>query len=231
MTLATEGTAADAAAMRADMRTRVMLVDDHPLVRIGLAHLISAEADFHLCAQAGTVGEVPALVLAHDPDVIVLDLMLRDGSGLDLLKHLVMQFPHLLVLVLSMNDQRVYAKRCIDAGAKGYLMKEEASDLVITALRTVAAGSVFLSPTFAGTAGPDFAHRGPGKVLPISTLTDREMRVFELIGSGLPTRAIAGRLALSEKTVETHKANIKRKLGIEHSAELARLAIAWNQTQ
>jgi len=225
MTLATEGTAADATAMRADMRTRVMLVDDHPLVRIGLAHLISAEADFHLCAQAGTVGEVPALVLAHDPDVVVLDLMLRDGSGLDLLKHLVVQFPHLLVLVLSMNDQRVYAKRCIDAGAKGYLMKEEASDLVITALRTVAAGSVFLSPTM---PSPD---RGPGKALPISTLTDREMRVFELIGSGLPTRAIAGRLELSEKTVETHKANIKKKLGIEHSAELARLAIAWNQTQ
>jgi DNA-binding NarL/FixJ family response regulator len=217
----------DNAPLRVDMRMRVMLVDDHPLVRIGLAHLIDAEAGFVICAQAGSIGEVPDLITRHDPDVIVLDLMLRDGSGLELMKRLLVHFPHLLILVLSMNDQRVYAKRCIDAGAKGYLMKEEASDLVITALRTVAGGGIFVSPSMAAPA----PGAGPATGLPIASLSDREMRVFELIGTGLPTRVIAARLELSEKTVEAHKANIKKKLGIEHSAELARLAIAWSQTQ
>jgi DNA-binding NarL/FixJ family response regulator len=209
--------------MAIDLRTRVMLVDDHPLVRIGLAHLVAADPAFLVCAQAGGVGEVPALVREHDPDVLVLDLMLRDGSGLDLLKRLLVDVPHLNLLVLSMNDQRVYAQRCLDAGARGYLMKEEASDLVIAALRAVAGGGIFLSPSMPERdAAPN--------TVPVAALSDREMRVFELIGAGLPTRAIAARLDLSGKTVETHQANIKKKLGIEHAAELVRLAIAWSHT-
>jgi DNA-binding NarL/FixJ family response regulator len=165
---------------------------------------------------------VRARILEADPDAVVLDLMLKDGSGLELLKALLEEFPHLRVLVLSMHDQRVYAERCIKAGARGYLMKEEASDLVIQALRTVAAGGIFLSPSL--------SRPGPNARAPLETLSDREMRVFELVGAGLPTRVIAERLALSDKTVEAHKANIKKKLAIEHAAELAKVAREWVET-
>jgi DNA-binding NarL/FixJ family response regulator len=149
--------------------------------------------------------------------------MLKDGSGLDLLKALLLEFPHLNVLVLSMHDQRVYAERCLKAGAKGYLMKEEAAELVVQALRVVADGGIFTSPSLRA------ASHDSGR-LPLEQLSNREMRVFELVGDGLPTRAIAERLALSDKTVEAHKANIKKKLGIDHAPELARLAVAWRET-
>jgi DNA-binding NarL/FixJ family response regulator len=208
--------------MTLDGRTRELLVDDHPLVRVGLARLIDAEPALMVCGQAGSLAEVAPLVRAVDPDVAVLDLMLRGCSGLELLKALLGEFPHLRVLVLSMHDQRVYAERCIKAGARGYLMKEEAADLVIAALRTVAEGGVFLSPSLAAAGAQGRA--------PIERLSDREMRIFELVGEGLPTRVIAARLALSDKTVEAHKAHIKDKLGIGSAAELAKLAITWRET-
>jgi DNA-binding NarL/FixJ family response regulator len=154
--------------------------------------------------------------------VVVLDLMLKQGNGLDLLKDLLREFPHLHILVLSMHDQRVYAERCLKAGAKGYLMKEEAADLVHAALQAVANGERFLSPSLGAAGG---AER-----LPLEQLSDREMQVFELIGSGLPTRAIAARLLLSDKTVEAHKAHIKKKLGIASVQELVHLAQAWRET-
>jgi DNA-binding NarL/FixJ family response regulator len=208
--------------MTLDARTRVLLVDDHPLVRVGLARLIESEPTLMVCGQAGSLAEVRGLIVQVDPDAVVLDLMLKDGSGLELLKSLLREFPHLRVLVLSMHDQRVYAERCIKAGARGYLMKEEASELAIQALRSVAAGGVFLSPSL--------SRPGAHARAPLESLSDREMRVFELVGEGLPTRAIAERLALSDKTVEAHKANIKKKLGIGHAAELARVARAWVET-
>ncbi len=208
--------------MNFQLRTRVVLVDDHPLVRLGLAHLIATNPALEVCAQAGTVDEVPPLIRRHDPDVVVLDLMLRSGNGLDLLKSLLVEFPHLNILVLSMLDQRVYAERCLKAGAKGYLMKEEAADLVVAALHAVSQGERFISPSLKNARG--------STRLPLEQLSDREMQVFELIGSSLPTRAIAERLALSDKTVEAHKANIKRKLGIEHAQELVRLASSWHET-
>ncbi len=208
--------------MSLELRTRVILVDDHPLVRLGLAHLIASNPTLEVCAQAGMVSEVPPLIRLHDPDVVVLDLMLKAGNGLDLLKSLLVEFPHLNILVLSMLDQRVYAERCIKAGAKGYLMKEEASDLVVAALHAVSQGEQFLSPSF---------ERSRGIVrLPLERLSDRELQIFELIGSSLPTRVIAERLVVSDKTVEAHKANIKRKLGIEHAQELVRLASSWRET-
>lgn len=208
--------------MNLQLRTRVILVDDHPLVRVGLAHLIAANPTLEVCAQAGMVSEVPPLIRRHDPDVVVLDLMLKTGNGLDLLKSLLVEFPHLNILVLSMLDQRVYAERCIKAGAKGYLMKEEAADLVVAALHAVSQGEQFLSPSF---------ERSRGTVrLPLERLSDRELQIFELIGSSLPTRVIAERLVVSDKTVEAHKANIKRKLGIEHAQELVRLASSWRET-
>ena len=207
--------------MAIDSRPRILLADDHQLVRMGLKQMLTADGGFVVVAEADAGAQLEPLVREHDPDVLVLDLQLRDGSALDRIAPLVASFPHLAILVLSMHDQRVYAERCLKLGAKGYLMKEEAAELVASAIRAVADGKSFLSPSLGSQS-----RGGP----PIERLSDRELQVFELTGDGLPTRAIAARLELSEKTVEAHKANIKKKLGIEHGTELARLAMAWRET-
>lgn len=208
--------------MAIDARPRVLIADDHQLVRMGLKQMLAGGGDFVLVGEAESGAQLEGLVREHDPDVLVLDLQLRDGSALERIAPLLAAFPHLAILVLSMHDQRVYAERCLKLGAKGYLMKEEAAELVADAIRTVASGRTFLSPSLGSRAGGG----GP----PIERLSDRELQVFELTGDGLPTRAVAARLGLSEKTVEAHKANMKKKLGIEHGTELARLAMAWRET-
>jgi DNA-binding NarL/FixJ family response regulator len=207
--------------MSLDTRPRILLADDHQLLRMGLKQMLTADGGFVVVAECDSGAQLEPLVREHDPDVLLLDLQLRDGSALERIAPLIAAFPHLAILVLSMHDQRVYAERCLKLGAKGYLMKEEAADQVANALRTIADGGTFLSPSL--NIGP---RQGP----PIERLSDRELQVFELTGDGLPTRAIAARLELSEKTVEAHKANIKKKLGIEHGTELARLAMAWRST-
>lgn len=206
--------------MAIDHRPRVLLADDHQILRLGLARLLAGDGGFVVVGECAAGGALAGLVREHDPDVVVLDLQLADGSAIERIPQLLREFPHLAILVLSMHDQRVYAERCLRLGAKGYLMKEEAAERILEALRAVAAGSVWLSPTCASGAG------APG----IAQLSDRELQVFELTGDGLPTRAIAARLELSEKTVEAHKANIKRKLGIDSGTQLARLAIAWRES-
>jgi DNA-binding NarL/FixJ family response regulator len=207
--------------MAIDLRPRVMLADDHELVRLGLRQLLERDGGFVVVAEAEAGHQLESLLRKHDPDVLVLDLQLRDGSALERLPVLVQDFPHLAVLALSMHDQRVYAERCLRLGAKGYLMKEEAATQVVQAIHAVAQGGTFLPASLDGGM-----HQGP----PIGRLTDRELQVFELIGDGLPTRAIAARLVLSDKTVEAHKGNIRKKLGLEHGTELVRLAMAWRET-
>lgn len=208
--------------MAIDTRPRVLLADDHQLVRMGLRNLLESDGGFVVLGEVAAGTELQPFIAEHDPDVLVLDLQLRDGSALERIQPLVAAFPHLAILVLSMHDQRVYAERCLKLGAKGYLMKEEAAASIVEAIKAVAAGQQYLSRTFA--AGT------PGKGPPIERLSDRELQVFELTGDGLPTRVVAERLGLSEKTVEAHKANIKRKLGIEHGTELARLAMSWRES-
>ncbi len=207
--------------MSGPLTIRVLLVDDHPLVRQGLSHLIGGQDGMEVCGQAAAAGEGQFMVRELNPDVVVLDLMLGRGNGLELIKSLLDEFPHLHILVLSMHGYRVYAERCLRAGAKGYLRKEDAADQVVEALRTVARGEHY--PKQHALAG---AAASPIEA-PLARLSDREMRVFELIGSGLPTRAIATQLALSDKTVEAHKANLKRKLSLAHGSELVRVATEW----
>lgn len=207
--------------MAIDHRPRILIADDHQLLRMGLGQVLAADGGFVVVGECAAGSELEPLIRQHDPDVLVLDLQLRDGSALERIAPLVAAFPHLAILVLSMHDQRVYAERCLKLGAKGYLMKEEAAALITSAIRSVADGRTFLSPTLAGAM-----ESAP----PISRLSDRELQVFELTGDGLPTRVVANRLELSEKTVEAHKANIKKKLGIEHGTELARLAMSWRES-
>lgn len=208
--------------MAIDHRLRILLADDHQLLRMGLHQLLETDGGFVVIGETATGAGIEPLLRTHDPDVLILDLQLADGSALDRIAPLIATFPHLAVLVLSMHDQRVYAERCLKLGARGYLMKEEAAERVVEAVRAVAEGRRYLSPSLTATA--------VGSRPPIESLSDRELQVFELTGDGLPTRAIAARLGLSEKTIEAHKANIKKKLGLEHGTALARLSMAWRES-
>jgi DNA-binding NarL/FixJ family response regulator len=158
------------------------------------------------------------LVQREDPDLMVLDLTLSDGSGLGVLREVLAVAPHLGVLVVSMLDARVYAERCRQAGARGYLAKEGAPTTVLEALGAIAGGGTWFPDAIAGGDKPSVANLSP-----------RELEVFDLVGRGLPTRAIADKLGLSDKTVEAHKANLKKKLGVHHAHELVRLAIGWKE--
>jgi DNA-binding NarL/FixJ family response regulator len=198
------------------VKDRVLVVDDHPLVRMGLVQLINQDPAFTVCGEAGAAVEVPGLVLSEDPDLMVLDLTLSDGSGLGVLREVLRLAPHLGVLVVSMLDARVYAERCRQSGARGYVAKEEAPATVVSALRAISGGGTWFPDAMVGSDKPT-----------ASNLSPRELEVFDLIGRGLPTRAIAEKLTLSDKTVEAHKANLKKKLGVQHAAELVKLAFSW----
>jgi DNA-binding NarL/FixJ family response regulator len=209
-------------------KTRVMLVDDHSLVRDGLAELISGQEDLEVCAQASDASTALRLIREHRPDLVIVDLMLRDGSGSELIKQIVELDSSIKTLVCSMHDEALYAERVLAAGAMGYVSKQEPSRLVLEAIRRVLSGRIYTSEEVtervlrraSGKSGRE------GESL-IDVLSDRELEVFGLLGQGLGTRKIAERLKLSTKTIDTHRENIKNKLGLRNSHELLRLAVAW----
>jgi DNA-binding NarL/FixJ family response regulator len=204
----------------------VLLIDDHPLVRKGMVDLINGESDLKVVADVGTVAEAVDAVGKHQPQIVVCDLSLRDGSGLDLIRQLHQTYPSIPILVLSMHDESLYAERVLRHGASGYIMKHEATDQVLAAIRQVLKGEMYLSPALAGQLLQRLVvtKTAPGQS-PLTKLSDRELEIFQLIGRGLPSRQIAEMLFLSVKTVETHRENIKRKLGINSAGELLRFAI------
>ncbi|MBE3070212.1 MAG: response regulator transcription factor [Planctomycetes bacterium] len=207
---------------------RVLVVDDHPVVRQGLALLINHEPDLAVCGEAATAAEALKAIADTRPDVAIVDLSLKGASGLDLIKDIKVRHPGLPVLVLSMSDENVYAERALRAGARGYMMKEEATEKVLTALRRVLAGAVYLSDAMASRLLSQFvAGDAPGGGSPVDRLSDRELEVFRLIGQGLGTGEIAHRLHLSPKTIETHRAHIKVKLGLDSGTDLLRQAIRF----
>ena len=212
-------------------KLKVVLVDDHPIVRQGLAQMISREPDMEVCGEAETAAEALKAIAACHPDVAVVDLSLKGTSGLELLKDIKVRFPKLPVLVLSMYDESMYAERALRAGAKGYMMKEEATEKVLAAIRGILGGKIYLSEAMASRLlHMAVGGRTPGGVSPTERLSDRELEVFQLIGQGYGNTDIARQLHLSPKTVETYRAHIKEKLGLSGATELLQHAIHWAQS-
>lgn len=204
---------------------RILIVEDHPIFRMGLVDLIEQEPDFEVCGGTEDVNSSMKAIRAQEPDLVVLDLALKTSSGLDLLTQISAENKNLPVLVLSMHDEEVYAERCLHAGARGYINKKEASESVITAIRQILQGNVFLSANMTAKVLNKFQSKTDRiDDSPISRLTNRELEIFNLIGQGMVASTIAGRLHISVKTVYAHTERIKEKLGIRHSYELVRFA-------
>jgi DNA-binding NarL/FixJ family response regulator len=213
-------------------KARVLVVDDHPMMRGGLIQLVNRQSDLTCCGEAGTVAEAQVAVAQLKPDLVLLDLRLKGGDGLELIKSLRSQYAKLRILVLSQFDAPHYAERALRAGALGYVVKEQAAEEVLSAIRTVLAGEVYLTRALAARLLHTFVGTVPG--IPragVEQLTDRELHVLHLLGSGMSTREVAIELSLSFKTVETHRENIKRKLGLHGAAELIHYASAWGREQ
>jgi DNA-binding NarL/FixJ family response regulator len=210
----------------------ILIVDDHPVVRQGLAQLIDQEHDLIVCGQAADAHEAMDVIKNLDPDLVVVDISLKETSGMELIKDIKIRYPSLPVLTLSMHDEAIYAERALRAGAKGYIMKQEATDKVVTAIRRVLAGEVYISDGMAAKMVSRLvggaSRRGASAV---ERLSDRELEVFRLIGEGYGTREIAEKLHLSIKTIETYRAHIKEKLGFQDANELLRSAIQWVNTE
>jgi len=207
---------------------RVLLIDDHPIVRQGLAQLINQESDLQICGEAGDPPEALQCIEMDQPDIALVDLSLGESSGLELIKDIRVQFPDLPVLVLSMHNELLYAERALRAGARGYIMKDEGTEKLVAAIRLVLGGDIYVSETMSARMLHKFVEGSPDEgSSPIDRLSDRELQVFELIGRGLGTREIAAKLHLSVKTIEAHRAHIKDKLDLKNSIELLQHAMRW----
>jgi len=212
--------------------SRIMIVDDHPIFRKGLAQLIGEESDMEVCGEAEDVSEAKKLFERLKPDMVIVDLSLKGASGLELIKYIHDLTPGRPVLVISMHDEQVYAERALKAGARGYIMKQEMTGKVVTAIRQVLNGKMFFSEdivdSILGRVAVDSTtvHKDP-----VSTLSDRELEVFTFIGRGLGRKEMAEALNVSIKTIGTYREKIKEKLTIRSSPELAKRAVEWVQSQ
>jgi DNA-binding NarL/FixJ family response regulator len=221
-----------ATAAPAGRKHRVFVVDDHPIVRQGLALLIDQEPDLTVCGAAEEAESALAAIAASRPDVLVLDISLPGPDGIELLKTIRSIDPSLPILVLSMHDETIYAERALRAGANGYIMKQEATENVLVALRRILRQEVYLSDRIASKMLRQLVtHQRAPTETPIARLSDRELEVFLLIGGGLGTRQIADELRLSVKTVESYQAHIKEKLGLQSSRDLVQRAIEWRMRE
>jgi DNA-binding NarL/FixJ family response regulator len=213
-------------------RTNIFLVDDHPLVREWLTNLINQQPDFRVCGETGSAPEALQLVADTRPDIAIIDITLASGSGIDLIKNIKAAEPAVGILVLSMHDELLYAERALRAGAGGYIMKSEATQKVIQAIRSVLNGEVYVSPRVASALAQKLVG-GKKEVaeLPIAELSDRELEVFQLLGRGYSTRQISEHLHVGFKTVQSYSARIKEKLKLTNINELMREAIRWQESQ
>jgi DNA-binding NarL/FixJ family response regulator len=214
----------------ASERKRILLVDDHPFMRMGLAQYLNAQPDFMVCAEAADPKEAMAMIEKMNPDLVLSDLNLPGKGGLELIKDIRAMHSKLPILVLSMHDEPHYAPRVLRAGARGYLMKSESVNRLAEGIRDVFKGRVVVSERMSSLILEIFAGKNGGdNSLPEARLSDRELEILALVGSAHSTRRIGERLNISMKTVEAHRSNIKQKLGITSSQELVRYAICWAQ--
>jgi DNA-binding NarL/FixJ family response regulator len=210
----------------------VFVVDDHPIVRQGLTLLINQEADLAVCGEAEEMHSALAAIQAARPDILIVDISLNGPDGLELLKNIRIKLPRLPVLILSMHDESIYAERALRVGANGYIMKQEATDKVLVALRRILSGEIYVSEKIANSMLQHYVHgtnSAPHSL--VAELTNRELEVFRLIGEGHGTRQIADELHLSVKTVESYQAHIKEKLSLRSARELVQHAVQWNVSE
>ncbi len=212
-------------------KKRVLLVDDHPIVRQGLATLVDQQPDLEVCGQAETAADALRLVKSARPDVALVDLSLKGTSGLELLKDLKIRHPELPTIVVTMHAESLYAERVLRAGARGYVAKQEATEKVLTAIHRVLNGELYVSAETTERMLRRVVGGGAGPATPEELLSDRELQVFQLLGMGRATRQIAKELHLSIKTIETYRANIKKKLNLNDGLELLQHAVRWAQDQ
>lgn len=211
---------------------KVIIIDDHPAIAKALETIINGQMGIELCGHAATAEEGFELASKLKPDVAVVDISLGDAHGLDVVQNLRIQFEDLHVVVYSMYDDKVYAERALRAGASGYLMKSEPMQHLVSAIRTVADGDVYLSRSMASRILSKVAlGRTSNPMFEVDELTDREMAVFQMLGEGIPVDDITDRLSLSRKTVETYRRRVKEKLGLDSIEELLQYAIEWKHSQ
>lgn len=210
---------------------RVLIVDDHPLFRHGVADLIESEPGLDICGEADSAPLALEAIRTLKPDLVIADISLRGANGIDLVKSIKSEHPRLPVLVLSMHDENLFAARALRAGARGYVMKQEALERVLGAIHTVLAGELYVSPTMSMRMIKEYVHGQTNGAPVTDKLTDRELEILQLIGEGRGVRNIAHELHLSVKTVETHRARIKEKLHFTSAREVARFAVQWVHDQ
>ena len=215
-----------------DKRTRILLVDDHAVVRYGAAQLINREADLVVCGEEEDAGKALTAITNLKPDLVIADISLKDSSGLELMRNIKAQYPKMPVLVVSAHDESIYAEIAFRAGALGYLMKDQALDKIVPAIRRVLSGAIYVSDALAARMLQRQV-RGQTDInqSPVKSLSDREMEVFQLIGQWKKTREIADELHLSIKTIEYYREQIKRKLNLKSASELTHYATSWVQRE
>ncbi len=212
-------------------RRRVVVVEDHTLMREGLMQLVNSQPDLEVVGEAADASKGLDAVLKHRPDVTIIDITLPGRNGLELIKDIKAQIPDQIVLVISMHDESLYAERALKAGAKGYIMKDSDRSAFIDAIRRVLDGGFYVSDKMSAEIFSSFAGKAQSSKAGVSRLSDREFEIFELLGQGLGTQDIANRLGISPKTVEVHRAHIREKLEMPTGAAVVRFAVRWIETR
>ncbi|RCS54920.1 DNA-binding response regulator [Bremerella cremea] len=207
---------------------RILLVDDHPLVREGLSARIEAQSDLEVCGETGSIQAAMVEFAEKVPDLTIVDIQLEDGNGIDLIKDIHTRYPYAKMLVVSAFDETLYAERALRAGALGYISKRELQEKVLEAIRTVLSGKRYLSGKMTQhLLNQAVNQKGQPASHPVERLSNRELEVFQMIGNGMTTAAIAGQLHLSVHTIDTHREKLRHKLGAKNGAELMKLAVQW----
>jgi len=216
----------------APAQKRILLIDDHPMMRVGFSTLINAETDLVVCCQANNAETALAEITKCHPDLVITDMTMPGRGGLEFIKDMKALHDQIPILVVSMHDEMLYAERVLRAGARGYLMKESGGEKLLEAIRKVLGGQVYISETMSTRVLDNLSGRRPrGSSSPIEKLSDREFEVFQLVGEGKSSREVGEQLRLSSKTVDVHRSRIKEKLGLKDMTALVRHAVRWVETQ